>query len=53
MVRRPCSPSFDNASRRGNTFTMRLKMIDAEMYGMIPREKSTGVLKFPPVSALV
>ena len=45
---RPISPSFDSFSRYGQMTVRSWRMIDAEMYGMIPSAKIVRRRRFPP-----
>jgi hypothetical protein len=45
---RPISPSFESFSRYGQTTVKSCRMIDAEMYGMIPRAKTESLRSAPP-----
>ena len=45
---RPASPSLLSFSRYGQTTVRSCRMIDAVMYGMIPRAKIVSLEKFPP-----
>ncbi len=44
----PRSPSLDSFSRYGHTTVSSCRMIDAEMYGMIPRAKIVMRPSAPP-----
>ena len=51
---RPLSPSFIMASSEGTTLPRSWKMIEAEMYGMIPRPKIVLMpIEVPPNIATV
>src|SRR6266566_4489102 len=45
---RPASPSFASRSRLGMTTVRSCRMIDAEMYGMMPSAKIDSRLRLPP-----
>jgi len=45
---RPSSPSFCNFSKYGTTAPSNWKMIDTEMYGMIPSAKTVAFANEPP-----
>ena len=47
---RPTSPSFWSFSSAGTTLASSWKMIDAEMYGMMPRPKMVLWLSVVPPS---
>ncbi len=47
IFRCPDDPSFERRSSEGTTFVRRLKMIEEEMYGMIPR-LNTAKDRIPP-----
>ncbi|OQA16782.1 MAG: hypothetical protein BWY61_02188 [Firmicutes bacterium ADurb.Bin354] len=44
----PSAPSFFIFSRAGTTMVISWRMIDAEIYGMIPSEKTVKRLNAPP-----
>ena len=48
ILRRPSSPSFWSFSRVGETTPSNWRMIEAVMYGMIPRANIVKRLKLPP-----
>ncbi|EXI74126.1 MAG: hypothetical protein AW07_02264 [Candidatus Accumulibacter sp. SK-11] len=48
ILRRPASPSFFSASSCGLACVINCMMIDAEMYGMIPRAKIVKRDSAPP-----
>src|SRR5215471_21565857 len=48
ILRRPSSPSFDSFSRYGQTTVSSCRMMDALMYGMMPRAKMVTRDRFPP-----
>jgi len=45
---RPASPSLARRSRAGTTTVRSWRMIDAEMYGMMPRAKMVKLRRLPP-----
>src|SRR5664279_873081 len=50
ILRRPSSPSFCNFSRVGTTTVSNCRMIDAVMYGMIPKAKTVRRRMLPPAN---
>ncbi|CFN76999.1 Uncharacterised protein [Bordetella pertussis] len=52
IFRRPASPSFLSASSDGTTTDINCMMMDAEMYGMIPRAKMEKRDSAPPENML-
>src|SRR6202048_5352840 len=50
ILRRPSSPSFCNFSRYGNTTVINCKMMDAVIYGMMPRAKIVKRRRLPPLN---
>ena len=45
---RPASPSFESRSSAGITTTSSCRMIEAEIYGMMPSAKTESRRRFPP-----
>ncbi len=50
ILRRPDSPSLRSDSSDGSTYVSICKMIEAEMYGMIPIEKMEKRPSAPPAN---
>ncbi len=53
ILRRPSSPSLESFSRYGHTTVNSWRMIDAEMYGMIPSAKTVILPSAPPEKRLM
>ena len=50
ILRRPSSPSFCSFSSVGTTTVSNCRMIDAVMYGMMPRAKTVRRRMLPPAN---